>query len=397
MGSTPKVQKSIRLPDSLPQQTGEEMRAVGFALADSTNLRHWKPCDSGSDNSVVSMLYKRPGDRFQVKFDPNGLTNELRIGLRVDTTDAIEEFLKARGIRGTLTLQLMAQAAIFRTDEPIALDDFVNQLFDPHSGKERQEARRWTWDTMRMIFALRLYGVRAGKWRDPETRGVINLEFRGEPLIALSPGARTFAVDNESPWSDSDIPVTVGFTMGAWGKEARKNQKILQYYGEMQAVLDIPAGKPSGAWAQCMLFNLNQKWREKAKNVAVTTSIRQDKNGNDCKRIAVHWPRKFTRRELLVELFPPDERFSVLDMLNSSNPGRAQRTWDDAVKILKTRKQLSYYKELAPINSSRQGWANDWLDQPLDIRPNKEGKLAAIEIKDSHKKSQSAIKKARAK
>jgi hypothetical protein len=191
--------------------------------------------------------------------------------------------------------------------------------------------------------------------------------------------------------------------MGAWGKEARKNPKALQYLGDVQAILDIPGGKPSGAWARCILAGLNQKWREKAKEVTVTTHTRTDGNGKDRKVVAVKWPNAFTRRELLINLFPPDKKFSVMDMLDGNDPGRARRTWNEAIKMLQTDKRITYYKELEPLpkgpdgKPKRQGWANDWLDQPLEIRPNVEAKEAAIEIKTAHKQVQTAIKRKRKK
>jgi len=289
-----------KLPENTSMFTFEEIRAVGYALADTSTLRHWSLVDNDSKIGVLSMLYKRPGENFEVKFDPDGLTNELKAGLPVDTSNAIEEFLKARGMRGTLALQMMGKSAILQTDEPIALDDFVNKLFDPRTAKDRQAARAWVWDTIRTILAIRLYGTRAGVYKDPDTKKLIDLTFRGEPFIVLSPGARMFAQGQQSLWPNSDIPVTVGFTMGAWGKAIRKNQAaILAHFGKLDDVLSIPAGKPAGAWAQCILFNLNQKWREKAKDVRVTTHTRTDGNGTDRKVIATRWPHAFTRRQLL--------------------------------------------------------------------------------------------------
>lgn len=375
-----------KLPEDSSQYTFEEMRAVSYAMADTSTLRYWTPAERDSDLNILSMLYKRPGERFEIKFDPDGLSNELRTGLQLDTTDAIEEFLRRRGFRGTLTLQMMGKAAILKTDEAITLDDFVNKLFDPRTAKERHEARRWVWDTIRTILALRLYGGRTGIYTDPETKKPIDLTFRGEPFIVLSPGARKFARGQESLWPDSDIPVTIGFTMGAWGKEMKKHHAILSQFGKLDQVLAISAGKPAGAWAQCILFNLNQLWREKAKDVSVTTHTRTDRNGDEHTVIATRWPNTFTRRQLLCHLCPPDQAFSVMDILSSDRPGRAKNYWNAAIKLLQDQGSVTYYKELSPLDPKRKGWAEDWLDQPLDIRPNEDGKKAAREIKASQQK-----------
>ena len=398
--STPPLPQGDKLPDNTPQYTCEEFRALGYAMADTSTLRYWTIAEKDSNLSILSMLYQRPGERIEVKFDPGGLTTDLRTGLQLDTTNAVKEFLQQRGFRGNLVLQMLGKAAILKTDEAIELDDFVNKLFDPRTAKDRQAARAWVWDTIRTILAIRLYGTRAGVYKDPNTKKLIDLTFRGEPFIVLSPGARMFAQGQHSFWPDSDIPVTVGFTMGAWGKAIRKNQAaILAHFGKLDDVLSIPAGKPAGAWAQVILFNLNQKWREKAKDVRVTTHTRTDGNGTDRKVIATRWPHAFTRRQLLCDLCPPAAEFSVMDMLNGNKPIRAKKYWNAAIKILQTEGLISYYKELEALpkgtdgKPKRKGWQDDWLDQPLDIRPNEDGKKAAIEIKTSHQKALTARKR----
>lgn len=389
----PPLPQGDKLPDDTPQYTFEEMRAVSYAMADTSTMRYWTPAEKDSDLSILAMLYKRPGERFEIKFDPDGLTNELKTGLQLETADAIEEFLRQCGFRGTLTLQMLGKAAILKTDEPIELDDFVNKLFDPRSAKDRHAARAWVWNTIRTILALRLYGGRAGVYKDPDTKKPIDLTFRGEPFIVLSPGARKFAQGQQPLWPDSAIPVTLGFTMGAWGKEIKKHHAILSQFGKLDQVLAISAGRPAGAWAQCILFNLNQKWREKAKDVSVTTHTRTDASGNDRKVIATRWPHAFTRRELLCDLCPPDQAFSVTDILNGNDPSRAKRYWNAAIKILQKQGSISYYKELAPLDPKRKGWADDWLDQPLDIRPCEDSKKDAREIKASHQKALSTRKR----
>ena len=382
-----------KLPEDAPQFTFQEMRAVNYAMADTSTLRHWTPIDENSGLSILSMLYKRPGERFEIKFDPNALTDELKTGLQLDTINALENFLRMRGFRGTLALQFMGQAAILKTDEPISLDYFVNKLFEPRSAKERQEARAWMWDTMRTVLALRLYGSRGDVYKDPETKKPIDLTFRGEPFIALSPGARRFASGQQPLWPNADVPVIVGFTMGAWGKDAKKNPAILAHFGKMDEIASIKPGKASGAWAQCILFNLNQLWREGAKDVAVTTHRRIDSAGNERKTVATRWPRTFTRRQLLADLCPPDQAFSVTDILSSDTPNRAKRYWTAAIRILQDQGSISYYKELGTLTPKRKGWADEWLDQQLDIRPDSEGQKKAREIHDSHKKTQAANKK----
>ncbi len=376
------------IPESMKQQTWEELRAIGYGIADTATMRNWS-----LSKDMESYLYKRPGERIEVQFYPSTLP-EIWTGAKPTTPDAMKEFMQKRGFKGTLALQLCSFIAVTKPDEPISLDDLVKELWKDsiRSSKERNEKRVWLWETLCMIFNMRLNGVRAGEYRDSNTNTVIDLCFRNEPLIMPSPGTRTYPHGQQSLWPDT-VPVTIGFTMGKWGKEARKNPKIFQYYGDFKAVLGIPSGKPSGAWAQCILFNLNQKWREKSKDVSITTHTRIDSTGNDRKVTSTKWPYEFTRRELLIELFQPEEQFSVIGMLESDNPSRARKTWNSAIKILKNDGHISYYKEVKTLDSKRKGWADDWLDQPLDIRPNDEGKKAAREIKNAHKAALKARKR----
>ena len=376
------------LAGPMPQQTFEEVRALGLAMADTPRMRYW---ELAPDNE--SYLYKRPGERLEVKFDPSTLP-DLWSGKRPDTPAAMESILQERGWKGLLTLQLAMNCAVMKPDEPLAIDEFVKHLFDVRSAKQRNEKRIWVWETLCAIFNMRLYGLRAGTYKDPQTKKVLELTFRGEPLIAPSPGTRTYANGQQSLWPD-DVPVTIGFTMGKWGVETRKNPKALQYFGELKEILDIPSGKPSGAWAQCILFNLRQLWRQHSKAITLTTRDRIDPAGNDRKVTTIHWPHPFTRRALLVDLFPPEEAFSVLDILQSDRPGRAVTYWNEAINILKAKGHVSTYRQIEKLDTKRKGWADEWLDQPLDIQPGEEGRKDAIEIMAAHRKTQTALKRKR--
>lgn len=219
---------TVNLPADLPQQTFQEMRILSYSLADTPTMRNWSLSDD-----QTGYLYKRPGERHEVKFDPAGVP-DIWSGTRPDTPAAMGTFLRERGWKGLLALHMAANCALTVPDEPIPLDDFVRLLFDVRTAKDRNAKRVWVWETLCAIFNLKLYGVRAGRYKDPDGK-VINLTFQGEPLIAPSPGTRTFEDGQQRIWPD-DVPVTIGFTMGKWGKEARKNPKALQYFGNVRAI-----------------------------------------------------------------------------------------------------------------------------------------------------------------
>ena len=77
-------------------------------------------------------------------------------------------------------------------------------------------------------------------------------------------------------------------------------------------------------------------------------------------------------------MFPPIP--TVDDILDSHDPGRAKSYWRDAINLLKHTGMIAHYRELGTITPKRQGWAREWLDQELDIRPDDEGKAAVAEI-----------------
>jgi hypothetical protein len=77
-------------------------------------------------------------------------------------------------------------------------------------------------------------------------------------------------------------------------------------------------------------------------------------------------------------MFPPTP--TVDEILSSRDPGRAKTYWRDAIALLKQAGVIAHYREIGPITEKRQGWAREWLDQELDLRPDEEGKAAVAEI-----------------
>ena len=59
-------------------------------------------------------------------------------------------------------------------------------------------------------------------------------------------------------------PIEVTFAAGPWIERWQGRRDILAYFGEVRRLAAIPAGKPSGAWAQAVGLALQQVWRERA-------------------------------------------------------------------------------------------------------------------------------------
>jgi hypothetical protein len=159
-------------------------------------------------------------------------------------------------------------------------------------------------------------------------------------------------------------------TLVPWVQQWRGNHRVLSYFGDVRKLAAIPAGKPSGAWAQAIGLALQQWWREKSSTAIPALT-------GDDNRLTVRFVQHPTRR-LLLDMFPPTP--TVDDILNSHDPGRAKSYWRDAITLLKQTGMIAHYRELGTVTLKRQGWAREWLDQELDIRPDDEGKAAVAEI-----------------
>jgi hypothetical protein len=190
--------------------------------------------------------------------------------------------------------------------------------------------------------------------------------------------------------------IIVSAVAGPWLDQLRENEKVLQYFGDIQKLAAIPAGKPSGAWAQSLGLALNQLWREQAARAEVRYA------GEENKLTVAFKP--FTRSQLL-GMFRAEPW--VEDILESSNPQRAQDYWKESIRILRFDTSIiGHYSELDEMPKSRKGWQVFWLNQQrLDIRPKQDDATAVAEIsrnaarakrkaqmagrKQGHKKSQS--------
>jgi hypothetical protein len=207
-------------------------------------------------------------------------------------------------------------------------------------------------------------GRRPGKYRDPDTREIIDLTSN-DALIRIT-GRRDpaqLALDDSAP------PLEVSYVAGPWIEQWKGNHQVLTYFGDVRKLASIPARRPSGAWAQAIGLALQQCWRERSADADVTRVGEQS-------ALTVR-VKQFTRRELL-DMFPPSP--TVDDVLNGPHPKRAQSYWHEAITQLKRAKVVGFYKESEQSVEKRQGWADAWLDQMLDIRPTEDGRLAIAQI-----------------
>jgi len=227
---------------------------------------------------------------------------------------------------------------------------------------------------MLLFDSLAVIGARPGTWREPrdgdKKREKIdpNQLYSRDALLKII-GTRA---TEQGTFDNSATPKEVSFVAGAWVNQFRGNREMLSDFGNVRAIASIPRGKPSGAWAACVGFALQQKWREQASYAPVTRITKGDR-----KAITQKF-RPFTRRALLAQLWRSD--VDPEEILNGVNPERAKEYWDAAIKILKENGRIGIYQEIKPLPAEREGWKDAWLDQPLDIRPTGDARKDALTI-----------------
>ena len=140
------------------------------------------------------------------------------------------------------------------------------------------------------------------------------------------------------------------------------NREILSNLGDLRVIAQISRGQPSSAWASCIGFALQQKWREKA----AKSPLGKNKNGDEKDVPSQTFP-PITRRVLLTHLWRSE--FDPVEMLDGEHPERVKGYWDSAIEQLKKLNIVGYYKETTPLLGVAYGWQKAWLDQQLDIRP----------------------------
>jgi hypothetical protein len=247
----------------------------------------------------------------------------------------------------------------------VTLDDLIAAIgWDPRSPAEREEQRHTIWRWLLVIQSMFVIGQRRGTYRDPHTRKKVDLTSR-DPLIIVTGQL----VPPERVLDPAAMPLVVTIAPGEWLQRWRGRRDILAYFGDVRRLAAIPAGKPSGAWAQAIGRALQQTWRERAHD-AVTARVGEEK------KRTVRLPT-VTRRQLL-DTFPPSP--TVQEILDGPNPKRAQTYWDEAIKLLRTKRVIGRYREVGMPRGGRQGWKDVWLDQSLDIRPKGEDIDAVFEI-----------------
>ena len=221
----------------------------------------------------------------------------------------------------------------------------------PRTKDQWREAREKTWLRLRTIMAMRPIGRRIGSYYDRHTRERYDLQVN-DPLLRI-----VHTVDPVQKTLDAPTPIAISLDGGAWIEKYRTDDRVLTYFGNILKLSQITSGRPSGAWARCIGMNLNQAWRESAKDATVTT--------RDGARLVKSADWAFTRRELLDGMVTVSPEHHYQAMLDSANPSRARRAFDEAMNILQARGVVGTWRCLSPKPAGRKAWKATWLDDCL--------------------------------
>lgn len=380
------------LPPELHQQTFAEIRTVQRGLSDGptagTTGSSWaySPPERCAIHTVPP---KENKDKWplQTRFDPTEIPQKWAIyepsGDEGKDAGALFALLRETGTDAALLMNVAVAAAILTPKQLYDFDLFVAAAGEaPRTKDQWREAREKTWLRLRTIMAMRPIGRRIGSYYDRHTREHFDLQVN-DPLLRI-----VHTVDPVQPPLDSPTPVAISLDGGAWIEKYRTDARVLTYFGNILKLSQITSGRPSGAWARCIGMNLNQAWRESAKDATVTT--------RDGGRLVKSAEWAFTRRDLLDGMVTVSPEHNYQAMLDSENPSRARRAFDEAMNILQARGVVGTWRCLSPKPAGRKAWKATWLDEEIAAAPGREGAGQAIEIATAHRKAMARLKRNKA-
>lgn len=374
--------RQVLTSDERSQYTFPEIKALCVALADGPSGRWWSPSDQGA-----SLVHVIPRGALQTEYHPatsSALEYEYR-GKPPGTVAEMRGWVRKPGQDGVLLAQIILGHALVSPKQPVRIDDLVNALFDCRSTAERNTRREWVWDTVCVIADMVVIGNRRGKYRDPDTKQLLETLIADRLITVLPCEIPCGAGDYPS-----GVPVSVGFDGGRWIEAFRHNASMLSYFGNIMQIAGIPGRKPSMAWGRVIALNLNQWWREHAMDAElrsdVTIGPSYQQESAQTFGFTVKGAKQLTRRLLLcggsgdAAYYQVSPEWDVLKILESDRPARAKEYWGKAIAELIARGIVGHSRPLEDLPPGRERWAEAWLDQPLDIRPAGEGtrNMAAI-------------------
>lgn len=355
------------LEEEVGQPTMHEAREVAIAISDGRTLSHWESIASEVGAALRHVL---PGEPFQIRLSPSAACIAWHKGLVSE--DNLRELLSGFDLDAVFLFHTVLGSCIQQLREgelylTVSLDELITGIGWGKAARrnsgERNRLRAIIWSWLLTFDGMEVVGTRAGHYRDPESRELLDLSSEDAMFRIMS---RRMNPDTTTT-DGRQIPLTVTVAPGPWVQKWKNNRQILSQFGNIRVLAQIPSGKAAGAWARCIGMVLLQLWREGA-----SRAVREEDG-----ETVVQW-RPFTRRQLLDDMLGAEP--NVKDILESDTPHRAQEYWRQAIQMLKEIGFIAEYRELTEISDARKGWGERWLNQKLDIIPGEGDKKVAEQI-----------------
>ena len=331
-----------------PMATFIEAREIARTIGGHLNVDHWTPIPgeralqrdaTARELNVIISAKDRVGLE-QSEIPPERLLNHIK---NMDT-DAVFLYYAA------LALVMKHRRVI------IPFDTLIDMIgWEPRDREDRLEMRRRVANWLGHFNAIRVAGQRNEKYRVLKTFPAF-LDLTIAEGLYYADTSRMFL-----GFDASHEPVLVTLTATPWLQRlvAQKRYDVLQQFGNLRKLVDIPDGQPGGKWARGIGLALYQYWREQS-SAAVIHRI------GEANITRVRFPRPLTRQYLLT-LFgckPP-----VIDIIAGQHPERAKQNWDNAIRYLKRYHILHSFDY--PEISAKRGPAfwNEWFTQPIIMNP----------------------------
>jgi hypothetical protein len=122
----------------------------------------------------------------------------------------------------------------------------------PRSRQARATMQVNVWRILTLLSALKVIGARAYKVYD-RVAGKMVVHDIDDPLITVNPFKPR---GTQEAFDSGSAPLIVSLGATPWLERWRGDRRVLQYFGNVLAIIEIPIGKPSGAWARAIMLAL---------------------------------------------------------------------------------------------------------------------------------------------
>jgi hypothetical protein len=354
------------------QQTCEEIREFQHCIGDARTGKNWI-------FDALGGIYKSPRLKYcEISID--------RRNYEPGET-AIELLIERLSAKATLTINVALSLLAHERGESIRID--LSELAVGVHGQHCLDSQETAKSARSQVFNDIEFGSRP-KIRSTR-RGISHIKTTKKAVkaIEVSSDDMLYRITRRifSEEDPSDCLAVIIEPAGIM-KEYAGQGHILTYYGSIKALTELKhPNRPAGMIARSVGATLNQKWRE-------NISYADMGDNGDAHRAVVKF-ENYTRRGLLLSKHAFMCELDIWEFLETQNAKRIVDHWNKAIKELRRVGIIGYYKEDGELDLSDRGWRDNWLDQPLIIRPGAEGMADALTILTTKKKRDKAIQRSR--